>query len=53
MRSVYVEEARTPAVPWQKWGPYLGERQWGTVREDSSDSANALDHFSHDGTRVR
>jgi hypothetical protein len=29
-----LEEARTQNVPWRKWGPYLSERQWGTVRED-------------------
>ena len=31
-----LEEARTGAVPWKAWGPYLSERQWGTVREDYS-----------------
>ena len=36
-----LEEARTPGVPWRKWGPYLWERQWGTVREDYSDSGDA------------
>jgi hypothetical protein len=40
-------------VPWKKWGPYLSERQWGTVREDYSDSGNAWDYFSHDQARSR
>jgi hypothetical protein len=35
-------------VPWRKWGPYLSERQWGTVREDYSDSGDAWNYFSHD-----
>jgi hypothetical protein len=46
-------EAREQAVPWRKWGPYLSERQWGTVREDYSDSGNAWDYFSHDQARSR
>ena len=36
-----LEEARLQRVPWKKWGPYLNERQWGTVREDYSDDGNA------------
>ena len=48
-----LEETRTKAVPWRKWGPYLSERQWGTVREDYSDSGNAWDYFSHDQSRSR
>ena len=40
-------------VPWRKWGPYLSERQWGTVREDYSDDGNAWDYFSHDQARSR
>jgi hypothetical protein len=31
-----LRQAREDAVPWRKWGPYLSERQWGTVREDYS-----------------
>src|SRR5215510_4772220 len=38
---------------WKKWGPYLSERQWGTVREDYSDSGDAWDHFPHDQARSR
>src|SRR6476661_7922238 len=48
-----LEEARDRAVPWRRWGPYLSERQWGTVREDYSDSGNAWDYFSHDQARSR
>ena len=36
-----LEAARNPNTPWKKWGPYLSERQWGTVREDYSDDGNA------------
>ncbi len=38
---------------WLQWGPYLSERQWGTVREDYSDNGNAWDYFSHDQARSR
>jgi len=41
------------ARPWKKWGPYLSERQWGTVREDYSQNGNAWDYFSHDQSRSR
>ena len=46
-------EARERGVPWRKWGPYLSERQWGTVREDYSQDGNAWDYFSHDQARSR
>src|SRR5687767_1643175 len=46
-------EARLPNRPWKKWGPYLSERQWGTVREDYSDDGNAWDYFTHDQARSR
>lgn len=39
--------------PWRKWGPYLSERQWGTVREDYSKEGAAWDYFSHDNARSR
>src|ERR1700748_751889 len=48
-----LNEARENNVPWKKWGPYLSERQWGTVREDYSDNGNAWDYFSHDQSRSR
>jgi len=38
---------------WKRWGPYLSERQWGTVREDYSQDSNAWDYFSHDQARSR
>lgn len=38
---------------WKRWGPYLSERQWGTVREDYSDDGNAWSYFSHDQARFR
>jgi hypothetical protein len=46
-------ESRQPNTPWKKWGPYLSERQWGTVREDYSENGNAWDYFSHDQARSR
>jgi hypothetical protein len=48
-----LEEARNEEVPWKKWGPYLSERQWGTVREDYSDSGDAWNYFTHDQARSR
>jgi hypothetical protein len=51
--STRLKEAKADGVPWRKWGPYLSERQWGTVREDYSDSGNAWDYFSHDHARSR
>src|SRR5690349_11933388 len=38
---------------WKRWGPYLSERQWGTVREDYSEWGNCWDYFSHDQARSR
>ena len=46
-------EAHDQGVSWRHWGPYLSERQWGTVREDYSDSGNAWDYFTHDQSRSR
>jgi hypothetical protein len=43
--------ARTQAAPWRKWGPYLSERQWGTVREDYGTSGDAWTYVSHDVSR--
>jgi hypothetical protein len=48
-----LNEAREAHIPWKKWGPYLSERQWGTVREDYSDDGNAWAFFSHDQSRSR
>jgi hypothetical protein len=41
------------ASPWRRWGPWLSERQWGTVREDYSADGDAWDSFSHDAARSR
>ena len=38
---------------WNRWGPFLAERAWGTVREDYSADGNAWDYFSHDQARSR
>ena len=46
-------EAREAGIEWRKWGPYLSERQWGTVREDYSQDGNAWAYFSHDQARSR
>ena len=48
-----LNDARDAGIPWKKWGPYLSERQWGTVREDYSNDGNAWDYFSHDQARSR
>ena len=48
-----LNEAREAKVPWKKWGPYLSERQWGTVREDYSQDGNAWNYFSHEQSRSR
>ena len=47
-----LREARA-GVPWRAWGPYLSERQWGTVREDYSDNEDAWSYLSHDQARSR
>src|SRR5260370_9314854 len=51
--QVRLNEARDSQAPWKKWGPYLSERQWGTVREDYSEGGNAWDYFGHDQARSR
>src|SRR5580698_8886218 len=48
-----LEEARAHGIGWKRWGPYLSERQWGTVREDSSENGDAWNSFSHDQARSR
>lgn len=48
-----LDAAREQQVPWKKWGPYLSERQWGTVREDYSEGGDAWNYFSHDQARSR
>src|SRR5882724_8765789 len=48
-----LNEAREAGIPWKKWGPYLSERQWGTVREDYSENGDAWNFFTHDHARSR
>ncbi len=48
-----LKEARDEKIPWKKWGPYLSERQWGTVREDYSENGDAWNFFTHDQARSR
>jgi len=48
-----LEAARAEKIPWKKWGPYLSERQWGTVREDYSEGGDAWNYFTHDHARSR
>ena len=48
-----LDEARDTGVPWKQWGPYLSERQWGTVREDYSENGDAWNYFTHDQARSR
>jgi hypothetical protein len=48
-----LNDAREEGIPWKKWGPYLSERQWGTVREDYSENGDAWDYFTHDQSRSR
>jgi hypothetical protein len=46
-------EADERGVSWRRWGPYLSERQWGTVREDYSDGADTWSAFTHEQARFR
>jgi hypothetical protein len=48
-----LEAARESEAPWKQWGPYLSERQWGTVREDYSEGGDAWNYFTHDQARSR
>ncbi|NJN85930.1 MAG: glucosidase [Leptolyngbyaceae cyanobacterium SL_7_1] len=48
-----LDDARTQSVHWRRWGPYLSDRQWGTVREDYSPDGTAWDYFPHDQARSR
>ncbi len=48
-----LEEDRNKQKHWRRWGPYLSERQWGTVREDYSPYGAAWDYFSHEHARSR
>ena len=48
-----LEETDTTGVPWRRWGPYLSERQWGTVREDTGRGDDTWNAFTHDEARYR
>ncbi len=48
-----LNEERNSGVEWKKWGPYLSERQWGTVREDYSENGDAWNFFTHEQARSR
>ena len=48
-----IEKDRLKLKDWKKWGPYLTERQWGTVREDYSENAEAWDTITHDMARSK
>jgi len=48
-----MEEARRQETPWKKWGPYLSERQWGTVRENTDRSREAWNDLTHEQSRSR
>src|ERR1035437_6066992 len=48
-----LEESRQRAKYWKRWGPYLAERAWGTVREDYSANGDAWRYFPHDQARSR
>jgi len=48
-----LDETREKGVPWKQWGPFLSERQWGTVREDYSENGDAWNYFTHDQARSR
>jgi hypothetical protein len=48
-----LREASEGKAAWKRWGPYLSERQWGTVREDYSSNGDAWAYFSHDEARSR
>src|SRR5215472_4549664 len=50
---IRLEQNRQRQAPWKKWGPYLSERQWGTVREDYSANGDAWNYFTHVQARSR
>jgi hypothetical protein len=51
--AVRLEQSSTRDMDWKRWGPYLSERQWGTVREDYSANGTAWEYFPHDHARSR
>ncbi|HEY5748003.1 MAG TPA: glucosidase [Chryseolinea sp.] len=53
MEKTRLNESRENGVQWKKWGPYVSDRQWGTVREDYSEDGDAWNFFTHDQARSR
>ncbi len=53
IEQIRLDEAREEKANWKQWGPYLSERQWGTVREDYSENGDAWNFFTHDQARSR
>ncbi|MEH2158952.1 MGH1-like glycoside hydrolase domain-containing protein [Nostoc sp.] len=51
--EIRLAEALSHKAHWRRWGPYLSDRQWGTVREDYSPNGTAWDYFTHDQARSR
>lgn len=51
--EIRLAAAQTRQAHWRRWGPYLSDRQWGTVREDYSKYGSAWDYFTHDQARSR
>jgi hypothetical protein len=51
--EIRLDEVKNKAACWRLWGPYLSERQWGTVREDYSEDGEAWVYFPHDSARSR
>src|SRR5438874_9321721 len=51
--AIRLQQAQERTAHWRRWGPYLSERQWGTVREDYSPYGAAWDYFPHDHARSR
>jgi hypothetical protein len=52
-KQIHLQQPQIQDPKWQQWGPYLSERQWGTVREDYSENGDAWAYFSHDQSRSR
>lgn len=53
LKTVKYEDVSIKVEPWEKWGPYVSERGWGTVREDYSADGDAWNYFTHDQSRMR
>jgi hypothetical protein len=48
-----LQECKEGKIQWKKWGPYVTDRQWGTVREDYSENGTAWEFVSHDAARSK